>query len=1244
MKQNYLFKALLLLLAIMGVTTVNAQSYDNEDLSVTWSMSGGNASTGVASPAAAIQSTSWSFGDDLKLASKETATYFDNVSTQFTRNRESETDKLDNKRSVLNKSYVEFKFNPANGMTVTPTAISFDIVKVGTGDPKIWVEFIQGNTTTSIADVNGVDIRRNSEETPSEHHSYDLSQFSGIAATTGESALRIYIGKLANTKQVAIANVVISGNVTGEISHYTTVYNLATAIAARGSNIEGTSDNLDPTSADDAANAPQIQVDATNGKLGANGDWAQINPGTVLTLPGVPAGASLTFVLYNTTTATINGVAYGNGETYTAAKDENVVMTFTQDNGYIRTITVEGPAFVDPIEPGGYTNTWFFGKSNGAPEFALQGSAEYEYTVDEKSLIINTDKGKLNNASRTDQWAQCNDGTTFKVPVYAGSKLSWGKYASGETGFKADNQLLTTYYIAAEEGTAELEAQGVSYLSYFKIEPIDLVEATGTISGANIDGASVKLTAAGNGQIYTATIANGAFSVKVPADTYSFGLSEDVNYVVSEPESQVINSDNNDVAITVIEAQPQTVTGQITNAPAEAFTLTFTGAANTESVLCAAGATSYSVTLNPDTYTISSSVGTLSPLSQASFKILNDAASFNIYYPEAAVPAATQQNITVDKNATVAANVYNTVTDALAAAKAGSIAAPVLTLTSGQTFMEQVIVDMADVTLKTSGTEPATITWYYGIGYAYYSVNENGYYDKDRANTCNSILMKDPSRWGTTVLVTKNGNRFKAENIIFENSFNQRYTAEEIADGVRPNGTQSISYDRTLAPGTTGYKAADSKTATERAAAIAFENNPTGVQLYGCTFIGSQDTFYSSGTIYVKNCNIVGNTDYIFGGGYVVFDNCDLTIGGYSDAKTSAYLTAYKDGTTLNANKKYVFRDCTVKAGSRPYIQANFGRDWGGAATSVYFFNLKNEIGEDLEYHWQDMSDEKAVTNGTADMHIYDFDPTINANYNTTGKTGANVNGVLDDDTALDVYANVIGKLGFTPERIYEDAVELDENSFYNICRIAASDNADRDVTVARTIGANKWNTLVVPFSMSEAQVKTAFGNNAKVANFKEGTAEEVVFETASEIVANQPCMIYVDNDVESFNAEGVTFANAEPAQTIGDWQFAGSYLPVNAIPVNAFFIANNEWQKAEDDTNKFRATRAYLNYNGASSAKISFRIIDGEEEVVTGIASIDNGQLTTDNDAPAYNLAGQKVAKNYKGIVIQNGKKVVMK
>ena len=68
---------------------------------------------------------------------------------------------------------------------------------------------------------------------------------------------------------------------------------------------------------------------------------------------------------------------------------------------------------------------------------------------------------------------------------------------------------------------------------------------------------------------------------------------------------------------------------------------------------------------------------------------------------------------------------------------------------------------------------------------------------------------------------------------------------------------------------------------------------------------------------------------------------------------------------------------------------------------------------------------------------------------------------------------------------------------------------------------------------------------------------------------------------------------------------------------------------------------RVYLSHDArtASSDAREFISFDAEE-ISTGIQTIDNGQLTIDNDAPAYNLNGQQVTKNYKGIVIQNGKK----
>ncbi len=1225
MKLKLLRLSMLSMLAMLFAGMTMAQTYTDQTLSVKWSMAEGATSKAVVSPVDAIKSAEWSVASDLEIATPAVATYFDNVSTQFTRVG---TEKLNNTRSELNNSYIEYKVTPVAGLTVTPKTLSFDIIKVGTGDPQIWVECIQGETTTSIAE--GVAIRKNSDASPSEHHSYDLTTLSTIVASGEATIIRIFIGKLANNKQVALANVTLEGTVSGTVTKYTTVYDIPAKLEA---NIEGKTGTVAYYSTDEGSKAPDMEVDALSGKLGKNNDsWAQINEGTILTIPGVPQGATLTFVLYNTTALTINGTSYTNGQTYTATEDVNLKMTCTT-SGYIKSITVVGTAFTTVLEKEGYTNIWYFGKSNGAEEFALQKSSEYEYTVNSRSLIINTAAGKLNNTNRTDQWAQCNTGTIFKVPVYAGSKLSWGGYNTGsDAGFTIDGKLYNSYYIATEEGTVSMTATGINYLSYIKIEPATLYDVTGTISGASVDGSSIIFNAAGNGQTYKATIASSTFSVKVPADSYTFDMSEDAAYVVSSPANYAVSASGDMGTVTLVAASPQTVTGQITNAPSESFTLTFTGANSHEKqVVCEANAASFEVSLDPDTYTITSSVGTLSKLSKASFKVLKAAVNHNIYFPEESVPAATQQEISVDKTATVAANVYNTITDALAAAKAGNISKPIITLTSGQTYQEQVIVSLPYVTFKTSGEEKATITWYYGIGYTYYSLNENGYYDKDRAMTRNSILMKDPSRWGAAVLVQSKGHHFRAENIIFENSFNQRYTDAEIVDGVKSNGCQSITYDRTLTSEDTGFTAADSKAVTERAAAIGFENNPDGCQLYNCVFIGSQDTFYSSGKLYVKNCDIQGNTDYIFGGGQAIFDNCNLIIGGYSDKETSAYITAMKGNTT----DQYIFRNCMVKATDRKYILANLGRDWGGADAHVVFFNLKNEIGDKLSYTWKDMAG--GVAAGTADLHIYDFDATINTNYATTGSTGANINGLLTEEQALNLYAGVVSRLGFTPDSIYSDDMVLGETNAYNVCDIAASDNVSRNVQLTRTLTADQWTPIVLPFALTAEQIESTFGENTKVAELTTASASKLDFITVTAIEANKPYIIKVKADFSSADVEKVNIVKATASQTVGDWTFTGLYT-AGKVAANDYFMKESSIVKAKDDTNTINAFNAYL--NNANGAETVTYTIDGTP---TGIEKVTSSEAGVQSDA-IYTMQGVRVSKATKGLYIINGKKVMIK
>ena len=70
-------------------------------------------------------------------------------------------------------------------------------------------------------------------------------------------------------------------------------------------------------------------------------------------------------------------------------------------------------------------------------------------------------------------------------------------------------------------------------------------------------------------------------------------------------------------------------------------------------------------------------------------------------------------------------------------------------------------------------------------------------------------------------------------------------------------------------------------------------------------------------------------------------------------------------------------------------------------------------------------------------------------------------------------------------------------------------------------------------------------------------------------------------------------------------------------------------------------AKRCYLEVKGTSS-KAAFYSLGTNFGETTGISSVENKAEKA--DAPVYNLAGQTVGKGYKGLVIKNGKKFVIK
>ena len=250
-------------------------------------------------------------------------------------------------------------------------------------------------------------------------------------------------------------------------------------------------------------------------------------------------------------------------------------------------------------------------------------------------------------------------------------------------------------------------------------------------------------------------------------------------------------------------------------------------------------------------------------------------------------------------------------------------------------YREQVVVNTPYITFindePSKGT--VTITWYYGIGYKYFSCNPNGYYDANYAKKKSSRYIA--AKWGATVQLWQNAKYFKASNIIFENSFNRYMTSEEVKDGV------TLANDPKASPITfqrTSSSDVKSRAATERAAAMTIEAPYS--EFYACKFYSSQDTLYTGASpSFFRRCVIEGQTDYIFGGANVVFDLCELRWKGYSGATYAGYITAARQSSS-GSYTGYLFNKCRVYGSSSnlPVTAGYFGRPWGATA-KVMFIN-----------------------------------------------------------------------------------------------------------------------------------------------------------------------------------------------------------------------------------------------------------------------------------------------------------------
>ena len=199
----------------------------------------------------------------------------------------------------------------------------------------------------------------------------------------------------------------------------------------------------------------------------------------------------------------------------------------------------------------------------------------------------------------------------------------------------------------------------------------------------------------------------------------------------------------------------------------------------------------------------------------------------------------------------------------------------------------------------------------------------------------------------------------------------------------------------------------------------------------------------------------------------------------------------------------------------------------------------------------------------------------------------------------------------------------------------------DANVTLKRSFVENKWNTLVLPFAVSAEDVKAKFGNDAKVVEYSNAEDVNINFTTSTNgIKANVPVLIMpaAVNAEDTYTFNGVSIVEADPKADGTNYSFVGSYKPYNLVNDDYMLYADKWWKTETGDTYTIKAFRAYIKANTPAAAKQLNLVIDGQ---TTGLKlNTVNGNI----EGETYNIAGQRVANSYKGLIIKNGKKIIKK
>lgn len=237
------------------------------------------------------------------------------------------------------------------------------------------------------------------------------------------------------------------------------------------------------------------------------------------------------------------------------------------------------------------------------------------------------------------------------------------------------------------------------------------------------------------------------------------------------------------------------------------------------------------------------------------------------------------------------------------------------------------------------------------------------------------------------------------------------------------------------------------------------------------------------------------------------------------------------------------------------------------------------------------------------------------------------------------------GEWIFVAEGDYADnTVTLDENSN----TYSAPAGTGMTVTLKRTFSPGCWNTFCVPFDIDAARLRSAFGEDVRLAEYTGCDGTRLVFSVSENAEAGRPYFIYIGASHETpaggYVFTGVnSFAEKPTPVTHDAVTFTGCFTAVTA-PAGSYVISRNTLYHTQDAMT-VKGFRGVISTSDASGKLSGWSLDDGTDGI--GGVTTDSGNAGGD----IYTIGGQKTglgASDTKdmpeGVYVVKGKKIVIK